>query len=118
MDTRNENCGLPYDRCYYPHRSRDSLAPVCGSFFLQSFFFMFYFRSELQLTIMGGGIFPASIRFAQFLPHYVSLALDSLAPFPTLHLIVSAGCLVESGYKFTTNYDLWFTMSSRLDNLR
>ena len=25
MDKRNENCGLPYDRCYYLHRSRDSL---------------------------------------------------------------------------------------------
>ena len=32
MDTRNENCGLPYVRCYYPHRSRDSLSPVCGIF--------------------------------------------------------------------------------------
>ena len=33
MDKRNENCGLPYDRCYYPHWSRDSLSPVCGIFF-------------------------------------------------------------------------------------
>ena len=33
MDKRNENCGLPYDRCYYPHLSRDSLSPVCGIFF-------------------------------------------------------------------------------------
>ena len=33
MDKRNENCGLPYDRCYYPHWSRDSLSPVCRFFF-------------------------------------------------------------------------------------
>ena len=32
MDTINENCGLPYDRCYYPHRLRDSLSPVGGIF--------------------------------------------------------------------------------------
>ena len=30
MDTTNENCGLPHDRSYYLHRSRDSLSPVCG----------------------------------------------------------------------------------------
>ena len=32
MDTRNENCGLPYDWCYYPHRSQDALSPICGIF--------------------------------------------------------------------------------------
>ena len=32
MDTKNENCGLPYDQCYYPHRSRYSLSPLCVFF--------------------------------------------------------------------------------------
>ena len=26
--------GLPYVWCYYPHRSRDALSPICGIFFL------------------------------------------------------------------------------------
>ena len=33
MDTRNENCELPYVRCYYPHRLIDALSHVCGFFF-------------------------------------------------------------------------------------
>ena len=32
MDKRNENFVLPYDRCYYPHRSTDSFSPVCKIF--------------------------------------------------------------------------------------
>ena len=32
MDTRNQNCGLPYDWCYYLHRSRDAFPPVCRIF--------------------------------------------------------------------------------------
>ena len=29
---------LLWHRCYYPHRSRDALSPVCGIFFTQTWF--------------------------------------------------------------------------------
>ena len=50
--------------------------------------FFFYVLFQVRVTVNnygGGGIFPVSIRFDQFFTHYISQALASLAPFPTLH---------------------------------
>ena len=35
---------LLWHRCYYPHRSRDALSPVCGIF---TFFFTFHLASSI-----------------------------------------------------------------------
>ena len=64
MDKRNENYGLPYDRCYYPHRLKGSLSPVCGIFssIFCYIFFAILCRSQYQkknvINLFGLGSTP------------------------------------------------------------
>ena len=60
MDKRNKNCGLPYDWCYYPHWSRDSLSPVCG----------------ILKSIFG---LEGTLRHTQVKIHYCTVQLSSTA---------------------------------------
>ena len=75
MDTRNKNCGLPYNRCYYPHWSRDALPPVCGIFLsttstnfdisinLSCIFSIIKIKSNKLSTTKESGIMPGSMGF-------------------------------------------------------
>ena len=42
---------LLWHRCYYPHRSRDALSPVCGNFFCKSSFYMIFHDSAWKCIL-------------------------------------------------------------------